>query len=204
MKNILFGYIFIIDINTAAAAAAKSLQSCPTLCDPIDGSPPGSAVPGILQARTLEWAAISFSNAWKWNVKGKLLSRARLFTTPWTAAYQAPPSMGFSRQEYSTLVKNNSRRYLDHLYKTEEIGLKTEWDLIKSLKVLGRWEFSEAPSDTSASFSSPSVVAKQAFKELSEQLCWSRSWGFSSSHCRPYHQGLPILFVYASVWHFEG
>ena len=63
MKNILFGYIFIIDINTAAAAAAKSLQSCPTLCDPIDGSPPGSAVPGILQARTLEWAAISFSNA---------------------------------------------------------------------------------------------------------------------------------------------
>ena len=83
--------------------------------------------------------------------------------------------MGFSRQEYSTLVKNNSRRYLDHLYKTEEIGLKTEWDLIKSLKVLGRWEFSEAPSDTSASFSSPSVVAKQAFKELSEQLCWSRS-----------------------------
>ena len=52
-----------------AAAAAKSLQSCPTLCDPIDGSPPGSAIPGILQARTLEWVAISFSNAWKWKVK---------------------------------------------------------------------------------------------------------------------------------------
>ena len=83
----------------AATAAAKSLQSCLTLCDPIDGSPPGSAVPGILQARTLEWVAISFSNAWKWKVKGKSLSRVRLFTTPWTAAYQAPLSMGFSRQE---------------------------------------------------------------------------------------------------------
>ena len=81
-------------------AAAKSLQSCPTLCNPIDGSPPGSPVPGILQARTLEWVAISFSNAWKWKVKGKSLSRVRLFTTPWTAAYQAPPPMGFSRQEY--------------------------------------------------------------------------------------------------------
>ena len=84
----------------AAAAAAKSLQSCPTLCDPIDGSPPGSAVPGILQARTLEWVAISFSNAGKWKVKVKSLSRVRLLVIPWTAAYQAPPSMGFSRQEY--------------------------------------------------------------------------------------------------------
>ena len=83
-----------------AAAAAKSLQSCPTLCDPIDGSPPGSAVPWILQARTLEWVAISFSIAWKWKVKVKSLSRIRLVATPWTAAYQVPPSMGFSRQEY--------------------------------------------------------------------------------------------------------
>ena len=82
------------------AAAAKSLQLCPTLCNPIDGSPPGSAIPGILQARTLEWVAISFSNAWKWKVKVTLLSRVRLFVTPWTAAYQAPLSMGFSRQEY--------------------------------------------------------------------------------------------------------
>ena len=81
-------------------AAAKLLQLSPTLCNPIDGSPPGSAIPGILQARTLEWVAISFSNAWKWKVKMKLLSRVRLFATPWTAAYQAPPSMGFSRQEY--------------------------------------------------------------------------------------------------------
>ena len=84
----------------AAAAAAKSLQLCPTLCDPIDVSPPGSPVPGILQARTLEWVAISFSNAWKWKVKVKSLSYVRLLSTPWTAAYQAPPSMRFSRQEY--------------------------------------------------------------------------------------------------------
>ena len=71
-----------------------------TLCDPIDGSPRGSTVPGILQARTLEWVAISFFNTWKWKVKVKSLSHVRLFATPWTAAYQAPPSMGFSRQEY--------------------------------------------------------------------------------------------------------
>ena len=86
--------------EAAATAAAKSLQSCLTLCDPIDGSPPGSPIPGILQARTLEWVAVSFSNAWKWKVKGKSLSRVRLLATPWTAAYQAPPPMGFSRQEY--------------------------------------------------------------------------------------------------------
>ena len=84
----------------AAAAAAKSPQSCPTLCNPIGGSQPGSPFPGILQARTLEWVAISFSNAWKWKVKIKSLSCAWLVVTPWTAAYQAPPSMGFSRQEY--------------------------------------------------------------------------------------------------------
>ena len=86
--------------HAGSAAAAKSLQSCPTLSDPIDGSPPGSPNPGILQARTLEWVAISFSNAWKWKGKVKSVSRVRLLVTPWTAAYQAPPSMGFSRQEY--------------------------------------------------------------------------------------------------------
>ena len=69
--------------NGCAAAAAKLLQSCPTLCDPRDGSPPGSPVPGILQARTLEWAAISFSNAWKWKVKVKFLSCVLLLATPW-------------------------------------------------------------------------------------------------------------------------
>ena len=81
-------------------SSAKSFQSCPTLCDPIDGSPPGSPDPGILQARVLEWVAISFSSKWKWKVKGKSLTRVQLLATPWTAAYQAPPSMGFSRQEY--------------------------------------------------------------------------------------------------------
>ena len=83
----------------AAAAAAKSLQSCPTLCHPKDGSPPGSPVPGILQARTLEWVAISFYKAWQWKVKVKSLSRVRLLGTPGTAAHQAPRSMGFARQE---------------------------------------------------------------------------------------------------------
>ena len=82
-----------------SATAAKSLQSCLTLYDPIDGHPPGSAVPGILQARTLEWVAVSFSNAWKWKVKVKSLSHVQLFTIQWTAAYQAPLSMGFCRQE---------------------------------------------------------------------------------------------------------
>ena len=82
-----------------APAAAKLFQSCPTLCDLIGGSPSGSPVPGILQARTLEWVAISFSSAWKWKVKVKLLSRVRLLATPWTAAHRAPPSVGFSRQE---------------------------------------------------------------------------------------------------------
>ena len=81
-------------------AAAKSLQSCPTLYDPVDGSPPGSPVPGILQARTLEWVAISCSNAWKWKVKVKSFSQVRLLATTWTAAHQAPPPMGLSRHEY--------------------------------------------------------------------------------------------------------
>ena len=97
------------------AAAAKSLQSCPTLCDPRDGSPPGSPSPGIPQAKTLEWVAISFSNAWKWKVKVKSLSCVRLLATPWTAAYQAPPSMGYSRQEYWSgvpLPSPNASHYL--------------------------------------------------------------------------------------------
>ena len=84
----------------AAAAAAESLQSRPTLCNPIDGSPPGSPIPGILQARTLEWVAISFSNTWKWKVKVKLLSHVWPSAIPGTAAYEATLSMGFSRQEY--------------------------------------------------------------------------------------------------------
>ena len=84
---------------------------CPTLCDPVDGSPPGSPVTGILQARTMEWVAIAFSNAWKWKVKVKSLSRVRPPATPWTAAHQAPPSMGFSRQEYWSRVPLPSQKY---------------------------------------------------------------------------------------------
>ena len=88
----------------AAAAAAKLLQLCSTLCDPINGSPPGSTFPGILQVRTLEWVAISFSNAWKWKVKVKSLSHVWLLATPWTAAYQAPPYMGFARLEWVAIA----------------------------------------------------------------------------------------------------
>ena len=103
--------------HSAAAAAATSLQSCPTLCDPIDSSPPGSPVPGIVQARTLEWAAISFSSVWKWKVKVNLLSRVWLLATAWTAAHQAPPSMGFSRQEYWSGVPLPSPRHHSSLVK---------------------------------------------------------------------------------------
>ena len=92
--------IFLQNISTTAAAAAtaKSLQSCPTLCNPIVGSPLGSSVPGILQVRILEWVAISFSNAWKWKVKVKSLSHVPLLATPWTAAYQSPRPMGFFQE----------------------------------------------------------------------------------------------------------
>ena len=118
--------------GVAAAAAAKSRQSCPTLCDPIDGSPLCSSVPGILQARTLEWVAISFSNAWKWKVKVKSLSRVRLFETPWTAAYQAPPTMGFSRQEYWSGMPSPSLNYrLDMLICGKWLNLSPQqWDKV--------------------------------------------------------------------------
>ena len=108
------------------AADAASLQSCPTPCDPRDRSPPGSPIPGILQARALEWAAISFSNAWKCKVKGKSLSYVRILATPWTTAYQAPLSMGFSRQEYWSGVSLPSPLY------------RSIWSLIylKSCKIL--------------------------------------------------------------------
>ena len=110
------------------AAAAKSLQSCTTPCNPIDGSPPGSPVPGILQARTLEWVAISFSSAWKRKVKVKSLSRVRLLATPWTAAYQGPPSMGFSRQEYWSGLPFPSPVSCPTPGQTEEVaGSDLEW-----------------------------------------------------------------------------
>ena len=103
-----------------ADATAKSLQSCPTLWDPIDSSPPGSPIPGVLHARTLEWVAISSSNAWKWKVKVKLLSCVWLLATPWTAAYQAPPSMEFSRQEYWSGLPN---LILKHIISVDKYGI---------------------------------------------------------------------------------
>ena len=111
-SNTIFSHVWLFVTPWTAAHQAslsiansqrllKLISIASTLCDPIDGSPPDFPVPGILQARTLEWIAISFSNTWKWRVKVKLLSCVRLLVaTPWTTAYQAPPSMGFSRQEY--------------------------------------------------------------------------------------------------------
>ena len=107
----------VTDCNFGAESKAttttttQSLQLCPTLCDPIDSSSPGSTIPRILQARTLEWVAISFSNAWKWKVRVKWLSCVRFFVTPWTAAYRAPPSIRFSRQEYWSGVPLPSLRF---------------------------------------------------------------------------------------------
>ena len=119
--------------QTGKFFAAKSLQSCPILCDPIDGTPPGSTVPGILQARILEWVAISFSNAWKWKVKVKLLSRVRLLATPWTAAYVAPPAMGFSRQEYwSGLPVSFPGKFFNRW--GYQITLPASWDICMQVK----------------------------------------------------------------------
>ena len=103
----LISVLFLMSL-AAAAAAAKSLQSCPTLCDPINGSPPGSPIPGILQARILELVAISFTNAWKWKVKMKSLSRVRLLATPWTAAHQAPPSF---EKQFDQILRINKPSY---------------------------------------------------------------------------------------------
>ena len=108
-------HLFLIS-SASVAAATKLLQLCLTLCDPRDGSPPGFPIPGILQARTLEWVAISFSNVWKWKVKVKSFSHVWLLTTPWIAAYQAPPSMGFSRQKYWSGVPLPSPLLLLGLY----------------------------------------------------------------------------------------
>ena len=142
----------------AAAATAKSLQLCPTLCDPIDGSPPGSPVPGILQARTLERVAISFSHAWQWKVKVKSLSRVQILATPWTAAHQAPPSMGFSRQEYWSGVPLPSPRFLG--------GCNVWGDQEEAVKV----KDSQAPL--------PSQCPRKATLYLPEAPCGEQPWCF--------------------------
>ena len=135
-----------------AHATAKSLQSCPTLCDPIDSSPPGSPVPGIFRERTLEWVAISFSNAWKWKVKVKLLSRVQPLA--WTAAYQAPPSMGFSRQEcWSGVPLPSPKHMLGTLYKSRasvSCGNRLR-QLPSSFKESGPWRLREKQRMTASS-----------------------------------------------------
>ena len=138
------------NIAAAAAAAAKSLQSCPTLCNPIDGSPSGSTIPGILQARTLEWVAISFSNAWKWKVKVKSLSHVWLCATPWTAAYQAPLPMGFSRQEYwsEILLSLNLEKTITSYNTDKPWGHYAKWNKTFTKKTITVWfHFDELPRE---------------------------------------------------------
>ena len=143
-------------LSTPPAAAAKSLQLCPTLCDLIDGSPPGFPVPEILQARTLEWVAISFSKAWKSKVKVKSLSHVWLFATPWTAAHQAPPSMGFSRQEYWSGVPLPSPQHPSYCAQTRHLisqsldCLSTKWGLQQPLDCLSIHGGYSSPSTVSA------------------------------------------------------
>ena len=186
-----------------AAAAAKLLQSCPTLCDPIDSSPPGSPVPGILQARTLEWVAISFSNAWKWEVKVKSLSRVRLFATPWTAAYQAPPpSMGFSRQAYWSGVPLPSPR--PHYYTANRRGKGgnsdrfplpglqnhcRQWQQPWNYKMIASWQESdgkprqcvERQRHSSADKASHHIVKAMVFP-VATQVC--ESWTAQKTECQ--------------------
>ena len=125
-----YSLIDLRDFNILKSYAAKSLQLCLTLCDPIDGSPTGSSVPAIHQTRTLEWVAISFCNAWKWKVKVKSLSRVRLLATPWTAAHQAPPSMGVSRQEYWSGCHCLLRQVTENIIKS--LGLRMQLSLFES------------------------------------------------------------------------
>ena len=146
--------------------AVKSLQSCLTVCDPIDGSPPGSPVPWILKARTLEWVAISFSNEWKWKVKVKSLSRIRLLATPWTAAYQAPPSMGFSRQEYwSGVPLRHSMMALHDMMTAEESSASSLFSsVLRTLGPLSTFSCSSLPQIT---FQTSRLSSPKASQDLS-------------------------------------
>ena len=131
-KNTGVGCLFLLQC-VKVKSESEVAQSCPTLCDPIDGSPPGSPVPGILKARTLEWVAISFSNAWKWRVKVKSLSRVWLLASPWTAAHQAPPSMGFSRQEARPVCIPDSLKCLHwHIRSTNMCWVPPVWHTVGS------------------------------------------------------------------------
>ena len=169
----------------AAAAAAKSLQACPTLCSPIDGSPPGSPVPGILQARTLEWVAISFSNACKWKLKVKSLSHVRLLATPWTAAYQTPPSMGYSRQEYWSGVPLPSltrwKRMLQISVYTEVVKEESEickfqhWRIVGAETLLeNAWERQEGSRPGSGQAQVKIIPTREM--SCSERIDTDKSW----------------------------
>ena len=164
----------------ASAATAQSLQSCLTLCDPIDSSPPGSPVAGILQARTLEWVAISFSKAWKWKVKVKSLSHVRLLATPWTTAYQAPPSMGFSRQEYWSGVSLPSPPLFiviksNFLYSLKKLCICTNQKQTIALHIFFQWWWI-------------SVLHYHAQMNLATycSLCASQMSAFSYSYVKPW------------------
>ena len=158
---------------------AKSLQSCLTLWNPIDGRPPGSPVPGILQARTLEWVAISFSNAWKWKVKVPLLRCLRLLATPWTAAHQAPPSMGFSRQEYWSGVPLPSPKiYL----KTNKIYFYSCRARPQAKSVLSSWG---APSPLCIIFFSLSVLCSLDSTIMETHLPFGNASTLSASSAAP-------------------
>ena len=182
--------------TVCTAAAAKSLQSCPTLCNPIDGSPPGSPVPGILQARTLEWAAISFSSAWKWKVKVKSLSRVRLLATPWTTAHQAPPSMGFSRQEYWSGVLLPSpvctvlQPILLVILPFIEDSECTEWFIFVNLSYLRLYD------NPMMKVLSPPFYSWENWGSDTEELVWWRSWD-----SKPDQSGSKVPFCFPlSAW----
>ena len=166
----------------AIAAAAKSLQSCPTLCDPIDASPPVSPVPGILQARTLEWVAISFSSTWKGKVKVKSFSHVWLFVTPWTAAHQAPPSIGFSRQEYwsgvplPSLVLNKSSWILIYT------ASFSKWLCVKCLRIFSEM-LPRIHTRLGSREASKESGAKNLELALSTKYQGPEEWLLKSGHC---------------------
>ena len=148
----------------SAATAAKSFQLCLTLCDPIDSSPPGSPIPGILQARALEWGAISLSNAWKWKVNVKSLSHVRLFATPWTAAHQAPLPRGFPGKSTGVgchcLLRTSVQGLAKGRVKSAKCNIKTTrltWDL--------RGSCSDPPSSRSSSSAreAPDTLSRNQF-----------------------------------------
>ena len=171
-------------------SAAKSLQSCPTLCDPIDSSPPRSPVPGILQARTLEWVATSFSNALKWKVKVKLLSRVQLFATPWTAAYQAVHGIFQARGLEWGAIAFSKRSLVFAILLPSSISL--HWSLRKAFLSLFallwnsefRWvyiSFSPLPFTSLLIYSKASLDNHFAF--LHFFFPWGWSWSLPPVQC---------------------